>query len=127
MKRQCPIWRQGYDGDAISSLPDRDSWRQTTPRLFEAGVPAPFEFQHHEGAARLASSILIDEFALRQLFCGGDAEHVSGQRFDLFLILLGELLVRLARGLGRGGFGTASLDLLAMKQIVEVHGPSPAD
>lgn len=85
-------------------------------RIFETRVSAAFEFQHDKVlcAMHLALSIPIDGIALRRRFFGGDAEHVSAQRFDLFLILTGELLMRLARGLGRSGFGKASLDLLAM-------------
>ena len=62
----------------------------------------------------LALFLRIDGIAAPGLLFGGDAEHVSAQRFDLFLILTGEFLMRLARGLGRSGFGKASLDLLAM-------------
>ena len=71
---------------------------------------------------RLAPTTLINEIATRGLFFGGDAEQVSGQNFNLFFILTGESPMRLACGLRRGRLGTASFDLLAMEQIIEVHG-----
>jgi len=50
-------------------------------------------------------------------------ELFTGQLFDLFLVYSCQLLVSFASGFSGGRFCPTALDLLAMKQIVEVHSP----